>query len=394
MEDEDKFKGLLYSPEVLGGIGLLTAGLSGSAPSAALPSLLQGMQTASLFRKQEDEDEKQRLIKEYADQVPADQKNAFLIAPGKWLEKNVFNKNKDRKIIKDASGFQRYADTKERVFPDVVKEAKETKANYVNFKKGSEVISLDLSLPSDLVESRKLTKQGWTKFSQGVTSTSVDGLSKGAGTEVDKSIVSGELLLGELEYTKNVFRDEFATIPGQLKYKGLKALERTAPSKLTQENKQYIASYSRWEQASLQYFNQYRKLITGVAAGEKEIGWLESSIPSAKDSPSIYKAKINNQIAIQKRVIENARKFKKFGTGQLYSVGKDADGNEVKQYSEEFLQYMRDNKIAPTGAEIDNLVKSYKIDYGDSWEQIKPELNKMYAGIEWEDIYEKYINLK
>ena len=361
-EEEDKYKGLLYSPEVLGGIGLLTAGLSGGSPDKALPSLLQGMQTASLFRKQEDEEEKRKLIEQYADQVPADQKSAFKIAPAKWLEKNVFNK--------------------------------EPKANYVNFKKGSQVVSLDLSLPSDLVESRRLTKDGWTKFSQGVTSASVDGLSKGAGTEVDKSIVSGELLLGELEYTQNVFRDEFATIPGQVKYKTLKLLERTAPGKLTTENKQYIASYSRWEQASLQYFNQYRKLITGVAAGEKEIGWLESSIPSAKDSPSIYKAKINNQIAIQKRVIENARKFKKFGTGQLYSVGKDAEGNEVKQYSEEFLQYMRDNKIAPTGAEIDNLVKSYKIDYGDSWEQIKPELNKMYAGIEWEDIYEKYINLK
>ena len=31
---ESPFKGLLYSPEVLGGIGLLTAGLSGQNPSA------------------------------------------------------------------------------------------------------------------------------------------------------------------------------------------------------------------------------------------------------------------------------------------------------------------------------------------------------------------------
>ena len=78
---ESKYKGLLYSPEVLGGIGLLTSGLSGGNPGQALPSLIQGMQTAAMFRKQEDEDEKQKLIKEYADQVPADQKNAFLIAP-------------------------------------------------------------------------------------------------------------------------------------------------------------------------------------------------------------------------------------------------------------------------------------------------------------------------
>ena len=46
---ESPFKGLLYSPEVLGGIGLLTAGLSGQNPGAALPNLIQGMKTASMF---------------------------------------------------------------------------------------------------------------------------------------------------------------------------------------------------------------------------------------------------------------------------------------------------------------------------------------------------------
>ena len=46
---ESPFKGLLYSPEVLGGIGLLTAGLSGQNPGAALPNLIQGMKTASML---------------------------------------------------------------------------------------------------------------------------------------------------------------------------------------------------------------------------------------------------------------------------------------------------------------------------------------------------------
>ena len=51
-EEEDKFKGLLYSPEVLGGIGLLTAGLSGAAPSAALPSLITRYANCIMFKKQ------------------------------------------------------------------------------------------------------------------------------------------------------------------------------------------------------------------------------------------------------------------------------------------------------------------------------------------------------
>jgi len=366
MEDEeDKFKGLLYSPEVLGGIGLLTQGLSGAAPSAALPSLLQGMQTASLFKKQKLADEKQKLIKEYGDQVPADKKPEFLIAPLKYLDKYVFNKDK-------ASKFETFLS-----------------------EDGKDKVTINTSTKSGLAKATDLTdNKGYDKISQSITGKSTSDLSKGAGTEVDKSIVSGNLLLGELKYTQDVFRDEFVTVPGQLKYEAFKKIERLNPNALDQTQKQYIAGYSRWEQASLQYFNQYRKLITGVAAGEKEIGWLESSIPSAKDSPSIYRAKIKNQIAIQERVIENARKFKKFGTGELYSYGKNAEGETVKQYSDEFLDYMKKNKIAPTGKEIDSLVTTMKIQYGDSWEQIKPELNRMYAGLDWEDIYTKYINIK
>ena len=54
---DSPFKGLLYSPEVLGGIGLLTAGLSGQNPGVALPQLMQGMKTASMFKAMEEEEE-------------------------------------------------------------------------------------------------------------------------------------------------------------------------------------------------------------------------------------------------------------------------------------------------------------------------------------------------
>ena len=68
------YKGLLYSPEVLGGIGLLTQGLSGASPGVALPSMMQGMKTASMFSAMEKEEEKKRLIEQYSDKVPEDQK--------------------------------------------------------------------------------------------------------------------------------------------------------------------------------------------------------------------------------------------------------------------------------------------------------------------------------
>ena len=76
---DSPFKGLLYSPEVLGGIGLLTAGLSGQNPGAALPMLTQGMKTAAMFNAMEKEEEKKKLIKEYESQVPEDQKALFTL---------------------------------------------------------------------------------------------------------------------------------------------------------------------------------------------------------------------------------------------------------------------------------------------------------------------------
>ena len=137
---ESKYKGLLYSPEVLGGIGLLTAGLSGGSPDRALPSLLQGMQTAAMFRKQEDEDEKQKLIKEYADQVPADQKNAFLIAPKQWLDKNVFAKDKSAKFETFLS-----EDGKDKVTINTASKSGLAKATDLIDNKGYDKISQSIS---------------------------------------------------------------------------------------------------------------------------------------------------------------------------------------------------------------------------------------------------------
>ena len=50
-QDDEKMRGLLFSPEVLGGFGLLSAGLAGKNPSQAFPSMFQGLQTAQLYSK-------------------------------------------------------------------------------------------------------------------------------------------------------------------------------------------------------------------------------------------------------------------------------------------------------------------------------------------------------
>ena len=56
-------KSLLYSPEVLGGLSILTQGLAGKSPEVVMPSLMQGVQTASAMSKFEDEEDKKHYFK-------------------------------------------------------------------------------------------------------------------------------------------------------------------------------------------------------------------------------------------------------------------------------------------------------------------------------------------
>ena len=134
----------------------------------------------------------------------------------------------------------------------------------------------------------------------------------------------------------------------------------------------------------LTIFNQYRKIITGVAAGEKEIGWLQESIPSEKDTPNTYKAKLDNQIRIQKALIENAEKFKAT-KGKIY--------NENGEYSEEYINYLK-GKVRPNGEYLESRIKAYVIDNGYDEDTIYGLLDKEFKGTNWREILEIYLSAK
>ena len=394
---DSPFKGLLYSPEVLGGIGLLTAGLSGQNPGAALPMLTQGMKTAAMFNAMEKEEEKKKLIKEYESQVPEDQKALFKAFPLEWLKKNKFTTQKPNlkeifdPTLNDGKGGFRYekasviANNPEKFQS---KPVKGIKPDLITMKSpdGKDIVSLNLGNPEDITKLESLLAKNYTEFEQKVSATDVSGLSKSTKTKVEKDIRSNEVLLGQLEATEVMFEDEFLTYGGKIRYQKIKLLDK-AGVQLSQEDAAYLRRYSTWEQGNLQYFNQYRKEITGVAAGEKEIAWLEASIPSAKDTPAAYRAKMKNQIRIQKELIEKAKAYKADG-GKVYEI---KDGERV--YSEGFGKYLK-NKIKPTGEYLDEMFKSYKIDYQYSPEKAIELMNIQFPNQNWEEILEMYIKGK
>jgi hypothetical protein len=394
---DSPFKGLLYSPEVLGGIGLLTAGLSGQNPGAALPMLTQGMKTAAMFNAMEKEEEKKKLIKEYESQVPEDQKALFKAFPLEWLKKNKFTAQKPNlkeifdPTLNDGKGGFRYekasviANNPEKFQS---KPVKALKPDLITMKSpdGKDIVSLNLGNPEDITKLENLLKQNYTEFEQKVSADNVSGLTNTTKNKIEKDIRSNEVLLGQLEATEVMFEDEFLTYGGKIRYQKIKLLDK-AGVKLSDDDAAYLRRYSTWEQGNLQYFNQYRKEITGVAAGEKEIAWLEASIPSAKDTPAAYRAKMKNQIRIQKELIEKAKQYKADG-GKVYEI---KDGERV--YSEGFGKYLK-NKIKPSGEYLDEMFKSYKVDYQYSPEKAIELMNIQFPNQNWEEILEMYIKGK
>jgi hypothetical protein len=349
IDEEDKFKGLLYSPEVLGGIGLLTSGLSGGSPDKALPSLLQGMQTASLFKKQKTEDEKQRLIKEYGDQVPESDKALFKIAP----EKYIAAKFKD-------SAFSAKTFT----------------------KKGKEPIGIDTSTTSGKAEARALLKDGWIQTNVGVNSTSIAGVnSKGTNTKLEKEIVDAKGLAVPLSVMKNQFEPEFLTYKGEIGA-GFSSFREKMGLGKDDSLQKFTARRNQWLAANNQFFNNYRKAITGVAAGEKEIGYLKQSIPSDDDSASVYMAKLDQQILFNKKLI--ARNEQAILAGVTPEV--DGDGNATGKWKE-YLQ-REENKIKVSKDEVSKMAQAYK-DAGFSEKISQFKLIQDFG----EETYKQYFNL-
>jgi hypothetical protein len=257
-------------------------------------------------------------------------------------------------------------------------------------KDGKDQITVNTATKEGLAKATDLTEQGYTKFSKAVQAGDISSLQKSTQTQTEKDIRSGVNLLEDLNLINASFKEEFLTAKGKVKYELLKKKDLLAPGSLKPEEAQYLASYGVWDANSNQYFNRYRKDITGVAAGAKEIGYLKSSIPSDEDTPAVYRAKMQNQIKIQERLNNAAADFLKLGSGVVYKTNPDGS----RQYSQEFLEHVKKNKIPPTGQEIENILRAYKQDRGYDFKQAKTFLDIEYKGIDWEDILNKYIESK
>lgn len=343
-------QGLLGSPAITQGIGLLSMGMRGIDPATALQKTNQVRFQQEALK---DRQRKREFIDKYASEVPEADRELFKAYPELYIKTRGLG----------------------------------AKPNLVNMAdpKTGKISTYNLNNPTDLNKFRTAKASGAYEVGKPtVQATSMEGLGlgldKSGRTTAQKAILGAKGLQKTLNIMEAQFEPEFLTIPGRTKAGFAEAMSKigiTSDKDITN----FLIRRAEWEQANQQYFNQYRKEITGVAAGEKEIAFLQQSIPNVTDAPAVYKAKIKLQKQLNQDIIERNQKALQIGLKET----RDAQGRPTGKYKE----YLEKNQIKPTQKQVDDFVKEL-VNVGYNQDTILLKLESTFGKGNYEKLIEKY----
>ncbi len=127
---------------------------------------------------------------------------------------------------------------------------------------------------------------------RGFGTAGVNAVTNSTASQIEKDIIGGDELLVRLESIQNAFNPDFLTYGGAGEAKFANVLNKMDPNRKSE----FAAARSEWVADNKQFFNNYRKNITGVAAGEREMADIEASIPNVNDSPQEYQRKMSKLV--------------------------------------------------------------------------------------------------
>lgn len=351
-------KSLLYSPEVLGGLSILTQGLAGKSPEVVMPSLMQGVQTASAMTKYEDEEDKKLFIEKYLKTVPKEDQPLFLYDPQLYIKNREY------------------------------KEKKFVKADFVNFK---DQVSGDVKM-FDITTKEGLANLKIFRNEEGRNVIEVPSMDKSSDLEIEKSnkkdvqkkIIDAYEQKDNLETMEALFQDEFSTYYGKSKAVVAGILQK-AGIKTPEEITNFLNLRSEWEMSVNAFFDTYRKYVTGVAASPQELKIIEKSVPNKNDPPSVFRAKIKLQKIKNQQIIDRNNAFMELGVGE---ITRNKDNEPTGKYKE----FLEKNKLEVTKEEAVSLVTDLtKAGYTD--QAVRLKIRQIF-GKENEDKVLKLLGLK
>jgi len=317
-------KSLLYSPEVLGGLSILTQGLAGKSPEVVMPSLMQGVQTASAMSKFEDEEDKKKFIEQYKDQVPKAEMELFLYDPALYIKNRVYTKP-----VK--SDFVNFSDVNSGDVKMFDINSIEGKANLKIFR--NEVVD---GKKRNVIETPSMDK-----------SSDLD-IEKSNKKKVQEKIIDAYEQKDNIENMKLLFQPEFSTYYGKSKALVASELQKLG-IKTPKEITDFLNLRSEWEMSVNAFFDTYRKYVTGVAASPQELKIIEKSVPNKNDAPSVFLAKIKLQEIKNQQIIDRNNAFMELGVGE---ITRNKDNEPTGKYKE----FLQKNKLEITKKEAVSLV--------------------------------------
>jgi len=121
-------------------------------------------------------------------------------------------------------------------------------------------------------------------------------------TNLEKNIVETQTQIDAFNEIEKMFQDDYLTYKGQIKAGTEKIGEKAGIFKPSG----WLTKRQLWYQTAKEKFLAYRKWVTGVAGGEKELMEIAKSYPDPdNNSPTEYRANLKqariNAIRLQKR---------------------------------------------------------------------------------------------
>lgn len=124
------------------------------------------------------------------------------------------------------------------------------------------------------------------------TGVSVDGLAKPTVKAIETQILETQNVLSSLDQIENMFDPSYLTIPTQLEnYVSLQMEKLTG---IPVADAQGLMNYSQFRAQTQNLFSTILKQLSGAAVTKFELDNAERFLPSVKDSPTQFKAKLNN----------------------------------------------------------------------------------------------------
>jgi len=124
------------------------------------------------------------------------------------------------------------------------------------------------------------------------TGVSVDGLAKPTVKAIETQIIETENVLASLDQIESMFDPSYLTIPTQLEnYASLQWEKLTG---IPAKDAQGLINYSQFRAQTQNLFSTILKQLSGAAVTKFELDNAERFLPSVKDSPTQFKAKMES----------------------------------------------------------------------------------------------------